>query len=273
MHLRSGSSNDSQRADEITGVMNWLNSHVTGPGNYIVMGDLNTQNSNEGCFQQLANPTNINVKFFDPVNQLGDWNGNASLFAQYLTQSTRINDPGDCAATGGMDNRFDHILCTQFLMNGTDSLQYVTGSYQVVGQDGLHAGLALIDAPQNTVVPANVLNALYNMSEHLPVVLKLAVGRNYRDTTTSLAATEEVNWSYSNVVSDYLTVKTTSQFTASNCKAKIFDLQGRCLKELWIRSDLSNSISVGDLSNGVYIVSINSNSQNLFTGKFIKISR
>jgi hypothetical protein len=45
----------------------------------------------------------------------------------------------------------------------------------VVGQDGKHFNRALTDSPTNTTVPANVLNALYNNSDHLPVNLKLVV--------------------------------------------------------------------------------------------------
>ena len=271
VHLRSGSGNDAIRASEISGVMNWLNSHIVSAGNYMAMGDFNTQSSNESCFQQLINSANSDTKFFDPVNQSGNWSNNTSSFAQYLTQSTRRIDPGDCLATGGMVNRFDHILCTQVLMEGTDSLQYVTDSYKVLGQDGQHAGLAITDAPLNTSVPVNVLNALYNMSEHLPVLVKLAVGGNTSHTATSVNEATPVKWEYNIMASDLLTL--TGDVALDNGVAKILDLQGRCVKEVVLGNNTHNLIPLGSLCTGVYLLTITSNSEPLFTGKFIKMNK
>ena len=174
-HDASGSSSTAQRATEIGGAMTWLSSHVTAPGNYIFMGDFNTQSSREACFQAIINPADTIVKFNDPPNQLGSWSGTPKLFAKYLTQSTRRVDPGDCASTNTMQARFDHILCTNPIMNGTKNIKYLPGTFQVIGQDGLHTGVAINDAPTNNSVPADVLNSLYMMSEHLPVLLKLEI--------------------------------------------------------------------------------------------------
>jgi endonuclease/exonuclease/phosphatase family metal-dependent hydrolase len=176
VHLESGPGSAAERATEMTGAMSWLNSHVTLPGNYIFMGDLNTQSSGESCFLQLVASPDSNTLFFDPVSQSGNWSTDPTAFAHYLTQSTRTTDPGDCGSTDGMTNRFDHILCTKQLMDGTDSLQYIPGTFDIVGQDGLHVNSSLTASPPDISVPANVLNALYYMSEHLPVMLQLAVG-------------------------------------------------------------------------------------------------
>ena len=175
VHDASGSSGASQRATEIGGAMSWLSSHVTSAGNYIFMGDFNTQNSSEACFQSMIKPTDTLVQFNDPPNQLGDWAGSPKSFAKYLTQSTRRVDPGDCASTNTMLARFDHILCANPIMRGTKNVRYIPGTFEVIGQDGLHTGLAINDAPTNTSVPPDVLNALYQMSEHLPVQLKLEI--------------------------------------------------------------------------------------------------
>ncbi|PKP39155.1 MAG: hypothetical protein CVT98_02985, partial [Bacteroidetes bacterium HGW-Bacteroidetes-15] len=42
------------------------------------------------------------------------------------------------------------------------------------GQDGNRLNQSLI-SPSNTTLPGSVLNALYNMSDHLPIVLKLEI--------------------------------------------------------------------------------------------------
>jgi hypothetical protein len=175
VHDKSGSNNASNRASEIGGAMNWLSSHTTLPGNYIFMGDFNVQSSGEACFQSMVNCSNMNVRFYDPPNQLGDWAGTPSAFSNYLTEDIRINDPGDCGAIGGISTRFIHILCTQPILQGTASVQYIPGSYKVTGQDGNHTSAALTDPPANTSVPPQVVNALYYMSNHLPVSLQLRV--------------------------------------------------------------------------------------------------
>ena len=177
VHDASGASSALQRGTEIGGAMSWIAANVKTAGNYIFMGDFNTQNSSEACFQAMINPKDTTVRFYDPPNQLGDWAGMSASFANYLTQSTRTSDPGDCASTNSMLTRFDHILCTNPIMNGINNIKYIHGTFKVVGQDGLHTGMALIDAPTNVSVPSDVLNALYMMSEHLPVQLKLAISK------------------------------------------------------------------------------------------------
>jgi len=179
VHDASGSSSASTRATEIAGAMSWLSSNVTAPGNYIFMGDFNTQSSSEACFQDMINASDTMVRFYDPPNQLGDWNSDPSAFAMYLTQSTRTTDPGDCSSTASMTNRFDHMLCTNPIMHGYKNMQYLPNSFKVIGQDGLHVGEALTDAPTDVIVPSNVLNALYYMSEHLPVASKFVISKSY----------------------------------------------------------------------------------------------
>lgn len=191
VHDKSGSSNASTRTAEIGGAMNWLNSHVTQPGNYIFMGDFNVQKSTEGCFQAMINSSNLDTKFYDPANQLGNWANNPSAYANYLTEDTRMTDPGDCGASGGMSTRFIHILCTQPLMQGSAAVQYLPNTYNVIGQDGNHVNVAINAAPTNTSVPPDVLNALFYMSNHLPVALKLAI--SYTPLTTGVLAVETKN--------------------------------------------------------------------------------
>jgi hypothetical protein len=177
VHDASGIGSASARATEIGGAMSWIQTHTTAPTNYIFMGDFNAQSSSEACFQSMLNASDTNSRFYDPANQLGNWSANPASYSMYLTQSTRTTDPGDCAATGGLNDRFDHILCTKSIMNGTKDVKYINNSYKVIGQDGLHTAKAINASPTNTSVPSNVLNALYMMSEHLPVALKLEISK------------------------------------------------------------------------------------------------
>jgi hypothetical protein len=171
VHDKSGNdpTDSAERAGDISAAMTWLNSHVTAAGNYIFMGDFNTQTSAEGCFKVMVNSSNSYTRFTDPSSQVGNWSADPSSYANYLTQSTRTTDPGDCASIDGMTEIYDHILCTTPVMQGSKYLRYLPGSYTVVGQDGQHTSIALNTAPTNTSAPSNVINALYYMSEHLPV--------------------------------------------------------------------------------------------------------
>ena len=265
-HLESGSGNTSGRGNEVAGVMTWLNANITGNENLIFMGDLNTTTSTETCFQDLINSSNNNTKFYDPPNQLGNWAGSPSSFANYLTQSTRTSDPGDCNATGGMDNRFDHILITSAIKNGTDSVSYIAGSYKVIGQDGQHTNVSLLHSPANTSVPANVDSALYYMSEHLPVKINMLIKHA---NTTGIA-------NYANQAASVLiapnpfSCQTTITFTEEqkNTTLKITDATGKEIKILQL-SGKQLIIEKGELQAGFYFLQITDEKKNVINKKIV----
>ena len=174
-HLKSGADNEKKRGKEIAGAMDWLDTHIGKLSNIIFMGDFNTQSSYEKCFQKLVASPNAITRFFDPPNQIGNWAANPNEYAMYLTESARSTKLGDGGSDKKMNFRFDHILCTSPIINGTLKVAYIAGSFKVIGQDGLHTNKAIIDLPKDNAVPPNVLNALYNMSEHLPVEMKLKI--------------------------------------------------------------------------------------------------
>ncbi|PKP00944.1 MAG: hypothetical protein CVU11_16660 [Bacteroidetes bacterium HGW-Bacteroidetes-6] len=173
MHLKAGSyaSDATTRAAEVSVLMNYMNS-INKAGNYLVMGDFNVYTSDEECFQNLINHPNANIRFYDPINQPGDWNNNGT-YAPYHTQSTHTADNG-CAATGGLDDRFDFILSSLDIITGGKKVKYLSGSYHALANDGNHFNLA-INSGSNTSVPSNVLDAIYNNSDHLPIIMQLIV--------------------------------------------------------------------------------------------------
>ena len=266
-HLLSGSGSITNRATEVAGAMTWLNSHITGNENLIFMGDFNTTASTEGCFQDLINSTNSNTRFYDPPNQLGNWSGNPGNYALYLTQSTRTTDPGDCNATGGLNNRFDHILITSAIKNGTDSIKYIAGSYKVIGQDGNHTGNALTDLPVNTSVPANVNTALYNMSEHLPVMLNLRInttvstGINHYNDLQSLVI----------IAPNPFASQTTISFSEEqiNTTIKITDVPGKEIIKITHVQGKQVLIEKGILQTGIYFIQITDSNNNIINKKII----
>lgn len=175
-HLKAGNSEEeaTERANETSKLMNYLNNSGAA-GNYTMSGDFNLYTASEQAFQNLLFHSNVNIRFYDPVNMIGSWNNN-EFYAAVHTQSTHTN--GDCFSTGGLDDRFDFILASDEIINGTDYMKLVQGSYKALGQDGQHFNDRLNGSPQNNSVPEDVLNALYNMSDHLPIVMKVIVGEN-----------------------------------------------------------------------------------------------
>ncbi|MFO7827646.1 MAG: T9SS type A sorting domain-containing protein [Bacteroidales bacterium] len=174
-HLKSssGSSDQQQRAFETELIMHYLE-NTEEPGNYLLLADLNLYSHNEDAFQNLINPNNSNYTFNDPADQIGEWHNN-DAYKDYHTQSTHTE--GDCYSSGGMDDRFDFILASNDIMTGSKKLKYIDSTYNTIGQDGSSFNSKLNTA-SNSSVPNDVAQALYNMSDHLPVYLELSIDQN-----------------------------------------------------------------------------------------------
>jgi len=269
VHLQSGASSASSRAAEITGVMNWLNANVTTLGNYMFMGDFNTQNSSEACYQSIITSPNIPTLFFDPVENLGNWAGTPTLYSNYLTQSTRLIDPGDCGATGGMDDWFDHVMVSEAILYGSKSVQYVADSYTTIGQDGQHTLGAITGTPTNTTVPADVLNALYYMSSHLPLSVKLAI-----QLSSTYAINDKNNLGndidvFPNPINDFIMIRFHLNYK-KNIKVKLVNTLSITLKEINFNKNSFNNeikINANNITKGIYFIKIMDENGNILTIK------
>ena len=266
-HLKSGSSGVAARTAEVAGAMSWLDAHISGPENIIFMGDLNTTKSTENCFKSLVNSTNMDTRFYDPPNQLGNWSSIPYTFALYLTQSTRTTDPGDCSSTGGLGNRYDHMLMTSPILNGTHSIQYLSGSYQVIGQDGNHTGIALIDSPSNTSVPPNVNDALYYMSEHLPVAMHLKISyASPAGVTAAIQPPFHVHI-YPNPAKAACTIEATNKIAAIT----VYSLPGEKLFTT-VASKLNehqSTLNLTQFPKGIYFIQITDVEKNVVNAKLV----
>lgn len=172
-HLKAGSGSAEQaiRNNQMTLLRDYIDARPQNR-NHFVCGDLNVYRSTESCYQTLTSG-GLNP-LIDPINSPGNWNNNGS-FAALHTQSTRNGQNLDCGSQGGSDDRFDQILVSATVMNGSDSLKYLANSYHAIGNDGNHFNSSLIAAPTNNQYPDSVVNALYYMSDHLPVTLKTVI--------------------------------------------------------------------------------------------------
>ncbi|GAB4375986.1 MAG: hypothetical protein Kow0042_21820 [Calditrichia bacterium] len=150
---------------------------------FVVCGDFNIYGSSEPAFQKLVQVVpGVEGHVIDPLNLLGTWHNNPT-FAAYHTQSTRIIEFGG-GAPGGLDDRFDMILFSEALLD-TGAITYIPNSYLTFGNDGLHFNDSINKMP-NYAVPPPIAEALYQASDHLPVLCRLNFGGGYSDTSKLL---------------------------------------------------------------------------------------
>ena len=186
-HLKAstGAANEQQRNQEAVTLKNYMDSR-TNIENVILGGDFNLYSSTEAAHNTILNGGN--VLLLDPISSPGAWSANAA-FANIHTQSTRSGSLPDGGSFGGMDDRFDFIFFNNDVLSGNKKLTYVPNSYKAVGNDGNHYNKSINATPTNVSAPANVIDALYYMSDHLPIELKvylpLNVGLAEKNTTSA----------------------------------------------------------------------------------------
>ena len=157
--------------------------------NLIIMGDFNTTGSYEKGYQSIINSKDSTTKMSDPpyypdqrVKYPGDWTTIPFYVAPFLTTSTRSlpNVPNSCGTSAGGKGWYDHIFISPWLVNGSNYIKYVSGSYKSPGNDGSRLGVSInSDVPViNNSAPANVIDALFQFSDKYPVMMNLIVKAN-----------------------------------------------------------------------------------------------
>ncbi|MBN1339264.1 MAG: hypothetical protein JXA03_08070 [Bacteroidales bacterium] len=265
-HLKAGDSPDDEqeRADEALRLMNYL-SDVNASGNFTLSGDFNVYSGYEQAYQKFINHSNPSVRFYDPLNKTGQWHEN-SFFSDVHTQST--HNSGSCHSGGGLDDRFDFILVSDEIMEGSEKISLIEGSYKALGQDGLHFNTSVNASPQNTSLPPAVLDAVYNLSDHLPVVCKM-----YVEKVQSIPhyGSENLNFSFTNPVQDELILR-----YRGDCSEKfhfsLFSRTGGLILtgEAVMARGESHAIPVMYLSKGLFLLKISAQDGKFGVVKFVK---
>ena len=174
-HPKAGMGYESDRRALMQKAMDYVNQNYP-TDNVLIMGDFNMYGASESGYRLLTQTySNPSICFMDPlsfVGGVGEWNNNAS-FAPFHTQSTRSYSD-ECFSSGGLDDRFDFILMADEIAFSYNHMRYVQGSYHAVGNDGQHFNNS-VNQGYNSAVPAEVAEALFNGSDHLPVTMKIAV--------------------------------------------------------------------------------------------------
>jgi exonuclease III len=256
LHLKAGnsSSDASQRGEMVDYLMTRIRNLGNSNENFIVTGDFNVYTSNETAFQKLINPNDIQYTFYDPINQIGAW-GNNYTFREHHTQSTHLDD-NDCHSYGGMNDRFDFILIAGSIKDGSANIKYKTDSYKAVGQDGLRFNKSLI-SPSNTSLPQEVITALYEMSDHLPVVAEFYMGE--QNSSISLTTDPQFYANVVNPIDDKLVFKLQTIYKNKIINLRLMNISGAIVYETQIltQTDQIYSYDMTGLSKGVYILNFN----------------
>jgi len=170
-HLKAGSSSSDEdvREDQCNDIRAHMNAYPSGT-NFIFGGDLNVYSSSDAGYQVLlASQADNDGRCFDPINQPGSWH-DSYTYRHIHTQSPRETSTGSYTG-GGMDDRFDQLLISASLEDGS-GMDYVVGSHTAYGNDGYRLNGDIND-PVNQVVSAAIADALYYASDHIPVYLEL----------------------------------------------------------------------------------------------------
>jgi len=187
-HTQSGASS-ATRDQQVTTEMNSLKAKFSYFPNLLIMGDFNTASSFEAGYQSVTDSSNAQTRMSDPpynpdhiLQYPGNWDITPYTVAPYLTTSTRQSAtiPNACGTSGGAKSWFDHIFISPWIVNGTNYISYVPGSYQTIGNDGNRTGVDInSSSPQiNTSASAALLNSLFQFSNKYPVMLKLLIHAN-----------------------------------------------------------------------------------------------
>ena len=258
-HLKAGDSNDdvARRKAMLQNVMYYVDEHYTNE-NVLIMGDFNMYSSAESGYRLLtATYENPEARFVDPlslVGGVGTWDNNRQ-YAPFHTQSTRAwVDYPDCPSGGGLDSRFDIMMMSDEVLMGFRSLRYVPESFHAVGNDGNHFNQS-INQGANGVVPTNVANALFTVSDHLPVVMKLNLFGQWGVDENEISGFKV----YPNPTTGRLHVE-----IASPAPYRITNVLGQTL----LSGQMVDEIDVSELSDGVYFINVNG-----LVTKFVKASQ
>ena len=255
-HPKAGQGYEASRRALMQTAMDYLNQHYP-HDNALIMGDFNMYSANESGYRLLTQTySNPDILFIDPVAGLGgvgEWNNN-NQYAAFHTQSTRSYSD-ECFSSGGLDDRFDFILMADEIKFSYNHMRYVNNSYHAVGNDGHHFNMS-VDQGTNTAVPAEVAEALFDGSDHLPVTMKIAV-----DVHLGVEDNEAQSL-YASVAPNPATDKAVVHFfnpAEGDVQFEVYSLQGQLVQRtagVFGEGLRQSELDLQDLPKGFYLLNI-----------------
>jgi len=226
-------------------------------------GDFNIYTSTEPAYLEILDQTN-NIAMVDPIDTPGAWNNNEDFRAVH-TQSTRTSSSGfGGGAGGGLDDRFDFIMVSQNMMTDTN-LNYKTDSYRAYGNNGNCYNNNINDVNCGGTYNQIIREALYNMSDHLPVVMELETDQEIIILNTPQHGVSQPFSLKNTLVSDILTIYT-PQASSKDDSFGIFNTLGQEILQFKTPTN-TTVLNIAQFAEGVYYITNKSSNQTL---KFLK---
>ena len=238
-HLKSsqGTANKQLRLEMVQAFTAKLES--LDPNSFVIFaGDFNLYTATEPAYQELLDPTNA-IVMVDPIDRPGSWNNNIN-FQDIHSQSTRISSgPFGAGAGGGLDDRFDFIVISEN-MQSNPKLKYITDTYKAFGNNGNCYDNSINSPDCAGEFSTELRGNLYNMSDHLPIVLDLETNKQIvlgaNDFTIKPSIVLE-----NTLVQHKLHIRLNSNLS-ENVSFEVYNVLGQKLLEF--TSEYSNYISI-----------------------------
>lgn len=269
-HLKSSQGTDNQniRLDMVTEFTDFIET-IDPNSNVIFAGDFNVYTAYEPAYEELLDSSNA-IVLKDPISSPGSWHNN-DFYQDIHTQSTRTSSSpfGGAGAGGGLDDRFDFILISEN-MQSNPKLSYVEDTYEAYGNNGNCYNESINDTDCSGEYSTELRELLYNMSDHLPVVMELETNKEFIILNTNeVSLNEQLLQIEHTLVSDKLTLKvhpSVQEFFT----LEIYNTLGqKLIQNIKTNSEIIQ-IDVSHLSQGMYFIKSSLNNNNLI--KFIKTS-
>jgi endonuclease/exonuclease/phosphatase family metal-dependent hydrolase len=229
-------------------------------------GDFNLYTQSEPAYQELLDPTNA-IVMVDPIDRPGSWSNNIN-FQDIHSQSTRISaGPFGTGAGSGMDDRFDFIVMSQNMQNNP-KLKYIPDSYKAFGNNGNCYDNSVNSPDCAGDFGATLRDNLYNMSDHLPIVMNLETNKQIVLSNNDFSV-ESIIELENTLVTNKLNIHLNSNLS-ENVSFVIYNTLGQKLLEYNSENSEYISIDVSQLTNGIYY--LKTNLPNSRTFKFLKTS-
>jgi len=248
-HFKSSTGDDNEEVrEEMASVFTDDLANIP-PDHFIIFtGDLNLYDSDEPAYIELLDDTNA-IVMIDPINAPGNWHTNAD-FAEIHTQSTHEYGD-DLFIGGGLDDRFDFILISENMKSEENmALTYVEDTYHAYGNNGTCLDKAITSSEcDGGVYDAELRSHLYNMSDHLPVVMQMQT--SYELSVSEQTFENNYVLKGENPVHDFLLIDGKGNFPVD---LRLYDVLGHRLQQ--INNYNKTPVDISYLKPGVYYINV-----------------
>ena len=279
-HLKAGSQNDGiptngTKREEMAAIFVDELQNIPTDRYVVFSGDFNLYTSSEPAYQKIIDPNN-NIVMVDPINRPGDWHdyANRYTFQDIFTQSTFAYDAslpgygndhiGD-GSSGGIDDRFDFIMMSNNLNDTAANIHYKANSYHAFGNNENCYNKSVNDASCTGSYSQAIRDALFNFSDHMPVVMEIETSQTL--ATTNLVHTTNFKL-YNTIVKNTIELEI-NRPNSTKETIYIYSPIGKLVAKKQLNKTNRISIDISNLSNGVYYIKSTNTKQTPL--KFIKI--